>query len=75
MKLTGTISPSVEADTQAELRHVERAVASGTREPGRGLKARQEQEAWSVLLACQGQLRLAPSGHVIGTDDRRPRRL
>jgi hypothetical protein len=28
----------------------------------------QELEAWEVLLACQGQLRLAPSGHVIGID-------
>jgi len=25
-------------------------------------------EAWDVLLACQGQLRLASSGHVIGID-------
>jgi hypothetical protein len=23
---------------------------------------------WDVLLACQGQLRRAPSGHVIGID-------
>jgi hypothetical protein len=30
------------------------------------LISRQEHEAWEVLLACQGQLRLAPSGHVIG---------
>ena len=30
--------------------------------------SRQEHEAWDVLLACQGQLRLAPSGHVIGID-------
>ena len=30
--------------------------------------SRQEHEAWEVLLACQGQLRLAPSGHVIGID-------
>ena len=37
MKLTATIIRSVEADMQAELRHVERAVASGTREAGRGL--------------------------------------
>jgi hypothetical protein len=29
---------------------------------------RQEHEAWEVLLACEGQLRLAPSGHVIGID-------
>ena len=30
--------------------------------------SRQEHEAWNVLLACQGQLRLASSGHVIGVD-------
>ena len=30
--------------------------------------SRQEHEAWEVLLACQGQIRLAPSGHVIGID-------
>ena len=28
----------------------------------------QEHEAWEVLLACQGQLRLAPSGHIVGID-------
>jgi hypothetical protein len=32
------------------------------------LISRQEHEAWNVLLACQGQLRLASSGHVIGVD-------
>ena len=32
------------------------------------LISRQEHEAWDVLLACQGQLRLAPSGHVTGID-------
>ena len=30
--------------------------------------SRQEHEAWDVLLACQGQLRLAPSGHIVGID-------
>ena len=30
--------------------------------------SRQEHEAWDVLLACQGQLRLAPSGRVIGIE-------
>ena len=30
--------------------------------------SQQEHEAWEVLLACQGQLRLAPSGHVVGID-------
>ena len=28
----------------------------------------QEHEAWDVLLVCQGQLRLAPSGHGIGIE-------
>ena len=28
----------------------------------------QEHEAWDAVLACQGQLQLAPSGHVIGLD-------
>jgi hypothetical protein len=32
------------------------------------LISHQEHEAWDVLLACQGQVRLAPSGHVIGID-------
>jgi hypothetical protein len=32
------------------------------------LISQQEHEAWDVLLGCQGQLRLAPSGHVIGID-------
>jgi hypothetical protein len=32
------------------------------------LISRQEHEAWEVLLASQRQLRLAPSGHVIGID-------
>jgi hypothetical protein len=32
------------------------------------LISRQEHEAWDVLLACQGQLRLAPSGHVVGIE-------
>ena len=30
--------------------------------------SRQEHEAWDVLLACQGQLRFAPSGHVVGIE-------
>jgi hypothetical protein len=32
------------------------------------LISQQEHEAWDVLLACQGQLRLADSGQVIGID-------
>ena len=32
------------------------------------MNSHQEHEAWDVLLACQGQLRLAPSGHAVGID-------
>jgi hypothetical protein len=32
------------------------------------LISQQEHEAWDVLLVCHGQLRLAPSGHVVGID-------
>jgi hypothetical protein len=32
------------------------------------LISQQEHEGWEVLLACQGQLRLAPTGHVVGVD-------
>jgi hypothetical protein len=32
------------------------------------LISQQEHEAWDVLLACQDQLRLAPSGHVVGVE-------
>jgi hypothetical protein len=50
MKLTATIIRSVEADMQAEMRHVERAVASGTREAGRGLKAELRRQVASAGL-------------------------
>ena len=65
MKLTATNIRSVEADMQAELRHVERAVASGTREAGRGLKAELRRQMASAGL---GQ-RLANSWR----DERRDR--
>jgi hypothetical protein len=32
------------------------------------LISQREHECWDVLLACQGQLRLASSGHVVGID-------
>jgi Family of unknown function (DUF6441) len=38
MKLIATVVRSLRADMQAELREVERAVATGTREAGRGLR-------------------------------------
>jgi hypothetical protein len=50
MKLTATIIRSVEADMQAELRHVERAVANGTRNAGRGLKTELRHQVASAGL-------------------------
>jgi hypothetical protein len=50
MKLTAAIIRSVQADMEAELRHVERAVASGTREAGRGLKAELRRQVASAGL-------------------------
>ena len=38
MKLAAASARSLQADMQTELRNVERAVASGTRDAGRGLK-------------------------------------
>jgi hypothetical protein len=32
------------------------------------LISQQEHEGWDVVLSCQGQLRLAPSGYVVGID-------
>jgi hypothetical protein len=37
MKLVAALARSLQADMQAELRSIERAVATGTREAGRGL--------------------------------------
>jgi hypothetical protein len=39
VKLAATIAGSLQADMQAELRDLERAVAAGTRDAGRGLRA------------------------------------
>jgi len=50
MKLTATIMRSVEAGTQTELRDIERAVASGTREAGRGLKVELRRQVASAGL-------------------------
>jgi hypothetical protein len=38
MKFAATLARSLQADMQAELREIERAVATGTRDAGRGLK-------------------------------------
>jgi Family of unknown function (DUF6441) len=57
MKLTATIARSVEAGIQPELRDIERAVTTGTREAGRGLRTELRRQ---VTRAGLGQ-RLANS--------------
>jgi hypothetical protein len=50
MKLTATIIRSVEADMQAELRGLERAVAAGTRSAGQSLKTELRRQVTSAGL-------------------------
>jgi Family of unknown function (DUF6441) len=50
MKLATTITRSLRADMQAELRDIERAVASATRDAGRGLRTELRQQVTSAGL-------------------------
>jgi hypothetical protein len=50
MKLAATIARSLQADLQAELRDIERAVAAGTRDAGRGLRTELRRQVTSAGL-------------------------
>jgi hypothetical protein len=50
MKLATTIARSLQADLQAELRDIEHAVATGTRDAGRGLKTELRRQVASTGL-------------------------
>jgi hypothetical protein len=50
MKLAATITRSLQAGMQAELRDIERAVATGTRDAGRGLKTELRRQVASAGL-------------------------
>jgi len=50
MKLAATITRSLQADIQAELRDVEQAVVNGTRDAGRGLKTKLRRQVGSAGL-------------------------
>jgi hypothetical protein len=50
MKFVTTIARSLQADMQAELREIERAVATGTREAGRGLRSELRRQVASASL-------------------------
>jgi Family of unknown function (DUF6441) len=50
MKLAAIITRSLQADMQAELRDNERAVATGTREAGRGLRTELRRQVASAGL-------------------------
>ena len=50
MKLIATIARSLQAEMHAELRDIERAVTSGTREAGRGLRTELRRQVTSAGL-------------------------
>jgi hypothetical protein len=50
LKLTATVARSLQADMQAELRDIERAVTTGTRDAGRGLKTELRRQVSSAGL-------------------------
>ena len=50
MKLAATITRSLPVDMQAELRDIERAVATGTREAGRSLRTELRRQVTSAGL-------------------------
>jgi Family of unknown function (DUF6441) len=50
VKLAATIARSLQADMQAELRDLERAVAAGTHDAGRGLRAELRRQVGSAGL-------------------------
>jgi Family of unknown function (DUF6441) len=50
MKLAASLARSLQADIQTELREIERAVATGTREGGRGLKTELRRQVGSAGL-------------------------
>jgi hypothetical protein len=50
MKLAAAVVRSLQADMQAELRDIERAVATGTRDAGRGLRTELRRQVTSAGL-------------------------
>jgi hypothetical protein len=50
MNLTATLARSLQADMQVELRNIERAVTSGTRDAGRGLRTELRRQVTSAGL-------------------------
>ena len=50
MKLVATLARSLQADMQAEVRDIERAVTSGTRDAGRGLRTELRRQVASAGL-------------------------
>jgi hypothetical protein len=50
MKLVAALARSLQADMQVELRTIERAVTTGTRDAGRGLKTELRRQVGSVGL-------------------------
>ena len=62
LKLAASITRSLQADMQAELRNIERAVATGTREAGRGRKTELRRKAAERPNSRQGSRSSLPAG-------------
>jgi hypothetical protein len=84
VKVAATIARSLQADMQAELRDLERAVAIGTRDAGRGVKTELRRQAGSAGLSQRlanswrdrhypnQKLAAARCGSLIAADNARP---
>ena len=59
MKLAAGIARSLQADMQAELRDIERAVASGTRDAGRSLRSELRRQVTSARARPAARQQLA----------------
>jgi len=53
MKFAATITRSLQIDILAEVRHIERAVATGTRDAGRGLKTELRRQVTGAGLGAR----------------------
>ena len=62
MKLVATLARSLQADMQVELRNIESAVTTGSRDAGRGLKTELRRKAAERPNPRQSLRSLVPAG-------------
>ena len=72
MKLVAALARSLQADMQVELRNIERAVTTGTREAGRGLTAEPMAAETAMVVAGSGPPAAAGGGATAPASTQRP---